>query len=101
MQETIQGTFHFHSTYSHDGRSTLSEIASALRTAGMAFCVLTDHFDPCDGAGIDPRHELAEAHAAFVLLELGRDVPNQQAHYKERHPEHQTLQRRAHAKPPE
>ena len=45
MKETIQGTFHFHSTYSHDGRSTLSEIASALRTAGMAFCVLTDHFE--------------------------------------------------------
>jgi hypothetical protein len=45
MQETIQGTFHFHSTYSHDGRSTLSEIVSALSMAGMAFCVLTEHFE--------------------------------------------------------
>jgi PHP domain len=45
MKETIHGTFHFHSTYSHDGRSTLSEIASALSTAGLAFCVLTEHFE--------------------------------------------------------
>lgn len=45
MQETIQGTFHFHSTYSHDGRSNLSEIASTLRAAGMAFCVMTEHFE--------------------------------------------------------
>jgi hypothetical protein len=45
MKETIQGTFHFHSTYSHDGRSTLSEIASALSATGMAFCVLTEHFE--------------------------------------------------------
>ena len=45
MQETIQGTFHFHSTYSHDGRSTLSEIASVLSAAGLAFCILTEHFE--------------------------------------------------------
>lgn len=45
MQKTIQGTFHFHSTYSHDGRSTLSETASALSAAGMAFCVMTEHFE--------------------------------------------------------
>jgi PHP domain len=45
MQETIQGTFHFHSTYSHDGRSSLSEIASVLSSAGLAFCVMTEHFE--------------------------------------------------------
>jgi len=45
MHGTIQGTFHFHSTYSHDGRSTLSEIASALSAAGLAFCILTEHFE--------------------------------------------------------
>jgi hypothetical protein len=45
MEETIQGTFHFHSTYSHDGRSTLSEIASVLSAAGLKFCVMTEHFE--------------------------------------------------------
>lgn len=41
----ISGTFHFHSTYSHDGRSPLREIASVLRDRGLSFCVMTEHFE--------------------------------------------------------
>jgi hypothetical protein len=48
MQELIQGTFHFHSTYSHDGRSTLYEIASILRRRGFSFCIMTEHFEDFD-----------------------------------------------------
>lgn len=53
MQRTIQGTFHFHSTYSHDGRSTLSEIAAALGRRGLSFCVVTDHFEDFDAPKFD------------------------------------------------
>jgi PHP domain len=50
MPDLMQGTFHFHSTYSHDGRSTLAEIASALRARGFSFCVMTEHFEDFDAA---------------------------------------------------
>src|SRR2546426_12439142 len=48
MQELIQGTFHFHSTYSHDGRSTLCDIVSTLRGRGFSFCIMTEHFEDFD-----------------------------------------------------
>jgi hypothetical protein len=44
----IRGTFHYHSTYSHDGKNTLSEIASALSSAGLQFSVMTEHFEDFD-----------------------------------------------------
>jgi hypothetical protein len=50
MQELIQGTFHFHSTYSHDGRNTLPEIADSLQERGLSFCVMTEHFEDFDEA---------------------------------------------------
>jgi hypothetical protein len=53
MQELIQGTFHFHSTYSHDGRNTLREVAHALRERGFSFCVMTEHFEDFDEAKFD------------------------------------------------
>jgi len=53
MNDTIQGTFHFHSTYSHDGKSTLPEIASALQKLNLSFCVMTDHFEDFDAAKFD------------------------------------------------
>ena len=43
-----KGTFHFHSTYSHDGRSTLREIGRTLRSRGFRFCVMTEHFEDFD-----------------------------------------------------
>ena len=39
----MQGTFHFHSTYSHDGRNTLGG-------KGLSFCVMTEHFEDFDDA---------------------------------------------------
>jgi len=48
MPDFIQGTFHFHSTYSHDGRSTLSEIATVLSGKGFSFCIMTEHFEDFD-----------------------------------------------------
>src|SRR5262245_22064921 len=48
--ERIRGTFHFHSTYSHDGCSTLSEIVSTLRGQGFSFCVMTEHFEDFDAS---------------------------------------------------
>lgn len=53
MQKLIRGAFHFHSKYSHDGRSTLQEIASALSERGFSFCVMTEHFEDFDAAKLD------------------------------------------------
>ncbi|MGA2422636.1 MAG: PHP domain-containing protein [Terriglobales bacterium] len=53
MPDFIQGTFHFHSTYSHDGRSTLPEIASSLSARGLSFCVMTEHFEDFDALKFD------------------------------------------------
>jgi hypothetical protein len=50
MNDRIQGTFHFHSTYSHDGKNTLSEIAAALKKRNLSFCVMTEHFEDFDEA---------------------------------------------------
>jgi len=44
----MRGTFHFHSTFSHDGRNSLAEIASTLRNRGFSFCVMTEHFEDFD-----------------------------------------------------
>jgi hypothetical protein len=49
----IRGTFHFHSTYSHDGKNSLPEIASALQESGLSFCVMTEHFEDFDAAKFD------------------------------------------------
>jgi hypothetical protein len=49
----IRGAFHFHSTYSHDGKNTLSEIASALSGSGFSFCVMTEHFEDFDEVKFD------------------------------------------------
>jgi hypothetical protein len=48
MPNHIQGAFHFHSTYSHDGRSSLAEIASRLHGQGLSFCIMTEHFEDFD-----------------------------------------------------
>jgi hypothetical protein len=48
MQNSLQGTFHFHSTYSHDGKSTLGQIASVLKRRGFSFCIMTEHFEDFD-----------------------------------------------------
>jgi hypothetical protein len=48
MQELIRGAFHFHSTYSHDGRSTLAQTASTLHQRGFSFCIMTEHFEDFD-----------------------------------------------------
>lgn len=42
------GVIHYHCNYSHDGRSRIPDIASALRLRGIEFCVLTDHFEDFD-----------------------------------------------------
>lgn len=49
-QKSLEGTFHFHSTYSHDGKNTPLEIAGALAARGLAFCVMTEHFEDLDAA---------------------------------------------------
>jgi hypothetical protein len=59
MQNIVKGTFHFHSTYSHDGRSSLLGIASALSSRGFSFCILTDHFEDFDEPKFN--HYLREA----------------------------------------
>jgi hypothetical protein len=53
MRDTIRGTFHFHSTYSHDGKSTLPEIAAVLSQRGFSFCVMTEHFEDFDAPKFD------------------------------------------------
>jgi hypothetical protein len=71
MAKFIQGTFHFHSTYSHDGREPLKQVASTLQENGFAFAVMTEHFEDFDSVTMD--RYLAEAHeitqtTGFVLI---------------------------------
>jgi hypothetical protein len=71
MAETIQGTFHFHSTYSHDGRNTLAEIASSLKKSGLSFCVMTEHFEDFNAAKFDSYIREARAvtsESGFVFI---------------------------------
>jgi hypothetical protein len=49
----MRGTFHFHSTYSHDGRTTLEEIATRLSRRGFSFCVMTEHFEDLDAISFE------------------------------------------------
>jgi hypothetical protein len=71
VSRRIRGTFHFHSTYSHDGCSTLSEIVSTLRGQGFSFCVMTEHFEDFDactfGRYLDDVAALNEQ-GGFVLV---------------------------------
>jgi hypothetical protein len=53
MPELIDGTFHFHSTYSHDGKNCLQEIASSLSARGLRFCIMTEHFEDFDAPTFD------------------------------------------------
>ena len=71
MRNSIQGTFHFHSTYSHDGRSTLQEVASTLRDRGFSFCVMTDHFEDFDAPKFERYVQEAKAvsrSSGFLLI---------------------------------
>lgn len=71
MQQFIRGAFHFHSTYSHDGRSTLLEIASSLGRQGLCFCVMTEHFEDLDAPKFDRYVREADAitkSGGFVLI---------------------------------
>jgi len=71
MQEYIHGTFHFHSRYSHDGRSTLAEIASTLSGQEFSFCVMTEHFEDFDAPKlvryIQEAREVSQR-SGFVLI---------------------------------
>src|SRR5690349_10033752 len=49
----IRGTFHFHSTYSHDGRTTLQETAESLHKQGFSFVIMTEHFEDFDRPKFD------------------------------------------------
>lgn len=53
MGNFLQGTFQFHSTYSHNGRSTLREMESTLQRSGFSFCVMTVHFADFDVPKLD------------------------------------------------
>jgi hypothetical protein len=71
MSPFIQGTFHFHSTYSHDGKHPLKEVASTLQASGFAFGVMTEHFEDFDAATVDryiaEAKEITET-TGFVLV---------------------------------
>src|SRR5262245_19573668 len=71
MRNDLQGTIHFHSTYSHDGRSTLREIALTLKERGLAFCLMTEHFEDFDAAKFSRYVQEAEAvtrETGFMLI---------------------------------
>ena len=66
MEDLLHGTFHFHSTYSHDGRSTLSEIATSLCERGFSFCVMTEHFEDFDPQKFERyKQEITETSSIF------------------------------------
>ena len=44
----IEGVFHVHSSFSHDGKESLYELSSHFKTKGIDFCIITDHFEDFD-----------------------------------------------------
>jgi hypothetical protein len=71
MPNLIKGTFHFHSTYSHDGKNSLREIADSLMAQGFSFCLMTEHFEDFDAAKFDryvaEANEVSKA-TGFILI---------------------------------
>src|SRR5262249_13882229 len=67
---------------------------------GEAADVLAGDRDAGHAALVHPLHEFGEGRLALMLLEMRGEVPDEDAENDQRHPEHQTLQGRVHAKPP-
>jgi hypothetical protein len=71
MKRLIYGTFHFHSVYSHDGKSTLWKIASVLRDQGLSFCVMTEHFEDFSALTFDEylrEVDIVNRRSGFILI---------------------------------
>jgi hypothetical protein len=71
MPNVLQGAFHFHSNYSHDGKSPLDEIASGLKQLGLSFCIMTEHFEDFDASKFSRYLQEAETigrSRRFVLI---------------------------------
>ena len=70
------GAIHFHSNYSFDGRSSISEILEAAEKNGLDFLMLTDHFNlGARDAGLEGWH-------GGTLLIVGEEIsPAQFNHY--------------------
>ncbi len=70
------GAIHFHSNYSFDGRSSISEILEAAGENGLDFLMLTDHFNlGARDAGLEGWH-------GGTLLIVGEEIsPAQFNHY--------------------
>jgi len=41
----IEGVFHIHSSFSHDGEQSLYELSCYLEKSGIDFCILADHLE--------------------------------------------------------
>jgi len=66
------GVIHFHSSYSFDGRSSISEIIEAAKENGLDFLMLTDHFNlGARDAGFEGWH-------GGTLLIVGEEISHTQ-----------------------
>lgn len=66
----MQGIFHAHSTYSHDGRCTLPELVSLCKERGLGFIALSEHAEDMEEASMDAfASECKElSKTGFILL---------------------------------
>lgn len=44
----IEGIFHVHSSFSHDGQQSLYELSCYFKKSGIDFCILADHLEDFD-----------------------------------------------------
>jgi predicted metal-dependent phosphoesterase TrpH len=77
----IKGIIHVHSTYSYDGKLSLSELRELLLEKGMSFCFVTEHTDflTTEQAQLFVQECKALSGSQFVFIP-GFEVPYKNAH---------------------
>lgn len=64
----FKGIIHVHSTYSYDGRHSISEIAAFARERGFAFVGMSEHSDTLDSEKVIRLREECQEHSTLECL---------------------------------
>lgn len=67
------GALHIHTTYSHDGTGTFSQVIEAARGAGLSWIIVTDH-DTLEGRHYEGWHD-------GVLVIVGHEITPRHNHF--------------------
>lgn len=81
MAKQITGIIHAHSTYSYDGKSTLSELKTLLQNVGHSFACMSEHTDQLTESQLSEFVSECQSLSdeSFVFIP-GLEIPYKQAH---------------------